>query len=307
MRRSGVATRYLFLGGLWLACAGPGRAEAPAAAPFPVTVTVTVVGGAGAPAVAKSDVRLLVESASRPVEGWAEDAELKLAILIDDAIARSAQDSWGDLRTFVTAQPATTRVAVAYLRNHAANLAQDFTPDHEAAVSALRAPRGVSGASNPYRAALELLARWPRDGRRRSILLISTGVDFFQGVHQGPLLRDVDPLIQAAQDRNVNVWTVFVPGGGHRGRNFTHVSNGKENLARLALATGGEFFSSGTGAPDSLKPYFDEIAVHLASQRLLTFSAAPGERGRPLDLDVTTEAPEVEILAPSAVRVPAGG
>ena len=297
-----MRTRAL-VAALSLALPAPHAAGAPGAAPPSVTVTVTVLGGAG---LAKGDVRLLVDGAPRPVEGWAEDADLHLAILVDDAIARGAGDSWKGLRAFVTAQPATTRVAVAYLRNHVPNVVQDFTTDHEAAAGALRAPRGAGGASNPYRAALELLERWPRDGRRRSILLLSPGVDFFQGIHQSPAFRDVDPLVQAAQERNVNVWAVFVPGGGHRGRNYTHVSNGKDSLSRLALATGGEFFSSGPGTPDSLAPFFDEIAAHLASQRLLTFSAAPGERGRPLDLDVTTEAPDAEILAPSAVRVPAG-
>ena len=74
----------------------------------------------------------------------------------------------------------------------------------------------------------------------------------------------------------------------------------------MGPATGGEFFSAGPGTPDSLAPFFDEIAAHLASQRQLTFSAAAGEGGRQIDLDVTTEAPDAEILAPSAVRVPAG-
>jgi hypothetical protein len=297
-----MRTRAL-VAALSLALPAPHAAGAPGATQPSVTVTVTVLGGAG---LAKGDVRLLVDGAPRPVESWAEDADLHLAILVDDAIARGAGDSWKGLRAFVTAQPATTRVAVAYLRNHAPNVVQDFTTDHEAAAGALRAPRGAGGASNPYRAALELVERWPRDGRRRSILLLSPGVDFFQGIHQSPAFRDVDPLVQAAQERNVNVWAVFVPGGGHRGRNYTHVANGKDSLSRLALATGGEFFSSGPGTPDSLAPFFDEIAAHLASQRLLTFSAAPAERGRPLDLDVTTEAPDAEILAPSAVRVPAG-
>jgi hypothetical protein len=264
---------------------------------------VTVLGG-GAPRVAKSDVRLLVEGKPRPLEGWAEEPRLELAILIDDAVARGRGDGWADLGRFVTAQLPTTRVAVVYLRNHSANFARDFTADHAAAAEVLRPPAGAGGPSNPYRAALEALARWPEGGARRSILMFSTGVDFFEGVHRGPVLRDVDPLIQAAQARNVNVWTVFIPGGGHRGRNFTHVSNGRENLARLALATGGEFFSA--DAADALKPFLDEIASHLASQRLLTFRATPGEGGRPLGLSVTTEAPDTEILAPSGAHIPAG-
>lgn len=303
MRRLRVASGCLLLGGLWVAGADQGRAQSPAPAPRSVTLTVTVLGD-GAPRVAKSDVRLLVEGEPRAVEGWAEEPQLELAILIDDAVIRGGAEGWADLGRFVTSQPPTTRVAVAYLRNHSANLARDFTADHAAAAGVLRLPAGAGGPSNPYRAAMEQLARWPQGGARRSILMFSTGVDFFDGVHQGPLLRDVDPLIQAAQARNVNVWTVFIPGGGHRGRNFTHVSNGRENLARLALATGGEFFSA--DAPDALKPFLDEIASHLASQRLLSFRAAPGEGGRPLSLSVMTEAPDAEILAASGARVSAG-
>lgn len=304
--RRGIARAYPFLGALSLACAGSSWAQAPTEAPRPVTFTVTTVSAESAPALSKADVQLFLGSERKPVDGWAEDDNLHLAILIDDSIARGAADNWNDLRQFIMALPAATRVAVGYLRFGVATLAQDFTTDHEAAGRALRAPMGAAGSSSsPYVATLDLLRRWPKAGPRRSILLISTGVDFFAGRHQGPILPDVDPLIRRAQVQNTNIWAVFYPGGGHRARNFTHVLNGQENLARLAEATGGLLFALGPGVPASLKPHFDEIAAHLSRQHLLTFMAVRGEKGRHVDVNVRTEVPDAELLAPSAVFLPA--
>lgn len=304
--RRGIARAYPFLGALSLACAGSSWAQAPTEASRPLTFTVTTVSGESAPALSKADVQLFLGNERKPVAGWAEDDNLHLAILIDDTIAVGAADNWNDLRQFIMAQPATTHVAVGYLRFGVATLARDFTTDHDAAASALRAPMGAAGSSSsPYVATMDLLRRWPNAGPRRSILLISTGVDFFAGRHQGPILPDVDPLIRRAQVQNTNIWAVFYPGGGHRGRKFTHVLNGQENLARLAEATGGELFALGPGVPASLKPHFDDIAARLGRQHLLTFMAVRGEKGRHVDVSVRTEVPDTELFAPSAVFLPA--
>lgn len=302
--RRGVGWAHLLLGALALAGAGPVWAQAPSPE-APVTFTVTAVSEESAAPLPMTAVQLLVENERRPVAAWTRDESLHLAILVDDAAARGAADRWGELRQFILAQPATTHVGVAYLRNHVAVMAQDFTTDHEAAAAALRAPRGVGGASSPFRGTTDLLSRWPRSAPRRSVLLISPGVDFFQGVHQGPALREIDPLVRAAQALNVNVWTIFYPGGGHRGRNYTHVRNGQENLSRLADATGGVSYTSGPAEPATLKPYLDDVAALLRSQSLLSFAAPPGTSGRHVAVDVRTEDPGVEILFPSAVHVPA--
>jgi hypothetical protein len=300
----GVVWAYPFLAALLLACASSSRAQTAPAASRPITFTVTSVDGEGAQPLSKADVQLFLAGERRPIESWSEGKELHLAILIDDAVASDVTRHFEDLRELIRAQPETTRVAVGYLRDNVTTLAQGFTTNHEAAANALRAPAGVGGRSSPYKATIHLLQRWPESGPRRSILLISPGVDFRRGERVGPVLPEVAPLIDLAQQLNTNIWTVFYPGGGHRGRNFTHVTNGQENLSHLAEATGAEFFASGPGAPVSLKGYLDEIAAHLGHQRLLTFTAGAVDSARHVEVDVRTERPGAQLLLPSAVYLP---
>jgi hypothetical protein len=64
-------------------------------------------------------------------------------------------------------------------------------------------------------------------------------------------------------------------------------------------------YTSGPGEPATLKPYLDDVAALLRSQSLLSFAAPPGTSGRHVAVDVRTEDPDVELLYPSAVHVPA--
>jgi len=55
-----------------------------------------------------------------------------------------------------------TLVAVAYARNGAAMVTQDFTNDHALAAKALRIPLGNLGAfASPYLSLQDWLKRWP--------------------------------------------------------------------------------------------------------------------------------------------------
>jgi len=299
--RRGIGWAFLLGSALCLARAPASSAQTQAARL--ATFTVSAVDREGGTALSKGDVRLFVAGKERPVESLATSDALPLALLIDDSVAQGGADQWNELRQFIQAQPATTQIAVAYLRDNVATLARDFTTDRALAAAALRAPQGVGGRSSPYLATLDLLRRWPESGPRRSILLISPGVDFRRGERASIALPEVEPLVARAQALNTNVWAVFYPGGGHRGRNFTHVKNGQENLARLAEATGGELFVSGPGAPGSLRPYLDEVSAHLGSQQLPSFAPARGESGRHVVDDVRTQVQGVQLLAPSAVYV----
>jgi len=256
--------------------------DAVAAGPGTVTMTVTAVGqkDTSPPLVTKDDVQLFLNKERTQVADWKHGEKLYLAVLIDDSLDSEIASQWSDLKAFLAGQPDTAYISVAYARNGTAVLAQDFTNDHNLAAQALRLPLGNGGAfSSPYLALLDLMKRWPSSADRRSILLISSGIDYLRGNFD---LRspDLDSTISRAQKQNINIWTIYAPDAGHRGRGFFLVSRAQSNLSQLSDATGAESYYLGTGAPVTLKPYFDELSTHLSNQYLLTFKASGGAKGR---------------------------
>jgi hypothetical protein len=278
-----------------------------AAGPGTVTMTVTAVGkkDISPPLVTKDDVQLFLNKERTQVADWKHGEKLYLAVLIDDSLDSGTASQWADLKVFFAGQPDTTYVSVAYARNGAAMLAQDFTNDHELAAKALRLPLGGGGAfSSPYLALLDLMKRWPASADRRSILLISSGIDYFRGGFE-TRSPDLDSTISRAQKQNINIWTIYAPDAGHRARGFFLISRAQSNLSQLSEETGAESYYLGTSAPVTLKPYFDEISTHLSNQYLLTFKASGGAKGRFERARVVTELPHVEFLAASQVFLPA--
>ena len=173
-------------------------------------------------------------------------------------------------------------------------VAQDFTTDHALAAKALRIPRGQLGAgSSPYLAVIDWLKRWPDTGGRRSLLLISSGIDYFRGAW-GPFYPDVDTVISRAQRENVNLWSIYSPGFGHRSRSFALSNLGQINLSKMTDETGGETYYLGTSAPVSFKPYLDELQTHLGNQYLLTFAGDGGSKGKYVRIQLKTELPDAE-------------
>jgi hypothetical protein len=275
------------------------------AASEPITLTVTAVGNTEQRApIPKDDVQLLIGNERKQIGDWKKSSDLFLAILIDDSIDANAAGNWDDLKGFILAQPATVHIAVGYIRNGTTTLAQDFTPDHELASKGLRMPVGTSAlGSSPYLGTIDLLKSWPQTGPHRSVLLISSGIDFFRGRGNGPIYPDVDPLIQIAQRQNTNVWTLYYPSAGHR-RSFHRVYYAQNNLGKVADETGAEFFYLSSGTPVSLKPYLDEIAGHLNNQYLLTFVGSGGPKGEYQSIRLKSQMTGLEYLAANAVYVP---
>ncbi len=209
-----------------------------------------------------------------------------------------------DVQAFFAAQPDNTYISVSYARNGTAMVAQDFTNDHELAAKALRIPLGSGGAfTSPYLALLDLMKRWPTSADRHSILLFSSGIDYFRGDFwtRPP---DLDSTISRAQKENINVWTIYAPDAGHRGRGFFVANRAQAYLSELSDATGAESFYLGIAEPVTLKPYFDELSTHLSNQYLLTFKASGGPKGRFERVHIATELTHVEFLAPSQTFLP---
>jgi hypothetical protein len=281
--------------------------ETPAVDSGAVTMTVTAVGKKETqpPPLTKDDVQLYQGKEKVQVADWKRGETLYLAVLIDDSLDSAVANQWGDLKDFFMAQPDNTYIAVAYGRNGVAMVAQDFTKDHALAGKALRIPIGRAGAfSSPYLAVQDWVKRWPDSGERKSIMLFSSGVSYFRGSFD-PVDPDLDATISRAQKQNINIWTIYVPDAGHVGNRSFRVFNAQSNLSRLSEETGAESYYLGSGMPVTLKPYFDEIQMHLNNQYLLSFVGNGGKKGKFERVRVVTEAPNVEFLTPSEVFLPA--
>jgi VWFA-related protein len=296
----------LLLAALAVAAALPLASKAAATDSSAVTTTVTAVGKKETQPqpLTKDDVQLYQGKERVQVADWKRGETLYLAVLIDDSLETSVANQWGDLKAFFMAQPENTYIAVAYARNGTAVVAQDFTKDHALAAKALRLPLGNAGAfTSPYLAVQDWEKRWPDSGERKSIILFSSGVDYFRGSFD-PVDPDLDTTIAHAQKQNINIWTIYVPDAGHVGRRSFRVFNAQSNLSRLSEETGAESYYLGSSMPVTLKPYFDEIQMHLNNQYLLSFVGNGGKKGKFERVRVTTEVANVEFLTPSEVFLP---
>lgn len=305
-----VRRRLIFAVGALALVFGLASSAAMAAGPKNGTFTVTAAAkkGSDVPAVSSSDVQFFVNKQRTPIADWKRGEKLYLAVVIDDSLDNNVASQWNDVKAFFSALPDTTYISVSYSRNGSAAVAQDFTKDHALAAKALRIPLGEGGAySSPYLALEDLMKRWPSSApdERRSILLISSGIDYFRGDFT-PLSPDLDTVIEHAQKQNINVWSIYAPDARHRSRNFFLASRGQMNISQLAEETGAESFYLGTLPAVTFKPFLDELLVHLNNQYLLTFVGDAGGKGRFENVHETTELSNVELFSTRRVFLPAG-
>ena len=273
-----------------------------------ITMTVTALGkkDAAPPEIKKDDVQFFVNKERTQIANWQPGEKLYLAVLIDDSLDSDVASQWNDVKAFFNSQPETTYISVSYARNGAAEVAQDFTNNHELAAKALRIPIGPQAFSSPYLAALDLLKRLPAGPtERRSILMLSSGIDYFHG--NFPESPDLQSVYERAQKENVNLWSIYYPDAGHLGGRFFRAFRGQNDLSHLAESTGAESYYLSTSEAVSFKPYLDELSAHLRNQYLLTFRGSGGAKGRFQRVHLTTEASGVQFLNAPEAFLPAGG
>lgn len=307
-----------------LACAPPSQAGTLDLAQEPVRVTVTVFGRGQAvpPALHQDDVLVRQNGERRPVTEWtpAETAAtaqgqpaaslapagLDFVILVDDSLAAPLSLQFRDLARFINALPADAPVAVAYADNGAVRFSQRFTTDHARAAKALRLPLGRAEAgSSIYQAVGDLMKRWPRDGRRHEVLLISNGLDLWRGVvnSEPGLNPDLEDAISSAQREGATVYTLFANAVGRYTRNFFLLSNGQSCLTYLTSRTGGESYFQGFETPVDFRPFLNQLHEALQQQYVVAFEAAPAGKPGLEPVQVSTEQPGVRIKAPDRVYV----
>ncbi|HTS35781.1 MAG TPA: hypothetical protein VMH04_08925 [Candidatus Solibacter sp.] len=283
-------------------------AQQPAGVPVHIVVTVEAHKGNEAPVINREDVMVHEGRDRDPVVDWVpaqgENAALELMILLDDGSSATLGSQLDDLRNFINAQPDTTTVGVAYMRDGVAQVVQNFTSDHSLATKALRLPLGLRGINgSPYLSLTDLVKRWPVTAARRAVVMATDGVDRLYGAGdlQDPYL---DEAIDSALRAGIAVSAIYTPGVGHFGHSYWQTYWGQIYLSQLAEETGGEAYSIGfTGSPVSFTPFLDDVEKRLSHQYMLTFLAKPSKKPSWRRIRLMTEVPNADLVAPGTVWV----
>jgi hypothetical protein len=255
-----------------------------------------------------------------PAQG--DKAALQLMILIDDTLDTSVGGNLNELKEFIKAQPPSTVIGIGYMSNASVNIAQNFTADHDLAIKAVRLPRGsFSTMDSPYLSLISLVKGWPQQNVRREVLMLSDGVDRLRDKRPSPSPRgpntdfgpvyhsmptmsiDATPASEISQRYNVIVYSLYAVGVGRAGRSSWDLQLGLGGLTKIAEETGGECYSLGTSSLVSFKPYLERLQKSLDNQYYLVFLAIPKKKAGLQPVDVQTELPDSELLAPDNVWV----
>lgn len=276
-----------------------------------MVVTAEARHGNNPAAVTEQDVMVYEGKTRDQVTSWvpakADHASLEFFILLDDSSDVSLATQFDDLRQFINAQPETTKIGIAYMQNGTAQIAQNLTTDHAKAGHALRIPLGMSGINaSPYFSLQDLIKKWPQDGARREVLMISNGMDLYYGM---PDLQDpyVADAIGDAQRAGVVVFAIYNPGSGHYAHDYWRSYWGQLYLSQVTDETGGESYYIGFNGPAvTFTPYLQDVQQRLNNQYLLTFLPEPEKKSGLQRVRLTTELSNTQLIAADRVYVPAG-
>jgi hypothetical protein len=267
-----------------------------------MVVTVEPHHGSDVPVVNREDVMVYEGKERDSVTEWipaqGERAGLELFVLLDDGSDASIGPLLADIGQFISGQPASTKIGIAYMQNGAAKIVQDLTSDHAQAGKALRLPMGIRGVNgSPYFSLSDLIKHWPESSSRREVLVISDGVDLYYGSNdaQDPYLQE---SIADAQRAGIAVSAIYTPGVGHAGHSHWQTYWGQLYLAQVADETGGESYSIGfNGTPVSFAPYLEDLAHRLGHQYFLTFLAKPPKKAGLQPVKLRTELSNVDLVS----------
>lgn len=230
------------------------------------------------------------------------DTPLSLAVLIQDDLGTNVNLELKNIGNFIKRLPAGSKVMVAYLTGGTVQIRQKFTDDLEKAADSIRIVRGSAAAAprNPYDSIIDVLNRFDaQPNGRRAILLVSDGLDISNGASSSPgQSLDLDRAILRAQRRSVAIYSFYSPATLTQNGSSILVLNAQGSLLKLSDETGGRAFFSGTSAPVSFEPFFQDLGILLNRQYAITYLSDNFKKGF-YKVKVTSTNPEIKIEHPN--------
>src|SRR5215813_4918566 len=232
------------------------------------------------------------------------NSPITLAVLIQDDLVSSASNEIKPIGEFIRQLPSGSRVMVAYIKSGSLQIRQKFTGDLEKAARTLRVPLGAASAApyNPYVEVIEGLNRFEsQPSGRRSMLLVSDGLDVSRGVDSSSASQSVDlqRAINVAQRRSVAVYSFYEPSVSlSQSNNQLLVGNAQSSLERLSSETGGKAYFQGTHAPVSFDPFLRDLDITLDKQLAVTFLSTHPNKGFH-KLQIRSLTPGIELSYPT--------
>ena len=231
-------------------------------------------------------------------------ADMQLFVLLDDSTRSSSLGvQLPELKAFIGSLPATTEVAIGYMRNGTFGLSQGFTVDHAKAANALRLPEGIPGGNgSPYFALSDLVKHWPskESTDRRAVLMLTDGVDRY---YDTSVVDDpyVDASAHDAVIKGVIVYPIYLRDAGFYDRGDRTTLFAQSRLNEVSQETGGNAYFQDFTDPVSIAPFLNDLRNRLDHQYELTINAFNGHGVRPLK--VRSEISGVKIQGPTRVYV----
>ncbi|MHB1793458.1 MAG: vWA domain-containing protein [Acidobacteriaceae bacterium] len=309
MKVNRIASSVLFAAivGMGAGVASPAMAQTEnVAGQAHLVVTVNANKSRPLPPLPQSDIAVKLKGRPADIVSWVPlkgpNANLQLVFLIDEGVRSYWALQIPDLKKFIDALPPSTAVAVAYMDNGRAVMAQTLTTDHALAVKALRLTNGIPGISgSPYFCLSDLARNYWRSPAsvRRVVFMVTNGEDPY---YRSRDMQDpyVAAAIQDAQKAKLLVYSIYFRNQGAGGPNSFSTLIGQSYLQRVADETGGQFYSMAMMSPISFDPFLKQFKQSLERQYLLTFAA--GNTGWQ-QVQVQSKVKGLKLTAPRAIYV----
>lgn len=276
-------------------------------------VTILTKNSEAPPNIQPHDFKVQVNGKSTnltdltPLRG--DRAGMELVILIDSGARNSLGRQMDEIKQFIQSLPPTTQVAIAYMQNGQAYMAQPLSADKSVALKALHLPGGIAGGSaSPYFCLSDLAKRWPSTNRenRREVVMITDGFDPYNRRFDPD-----DPYLQSAINDSIRaglvVHSIFWHDSGLASGTFGGTATGQNLMNLVTEATGGMDYLQGFSNPVSFAPYFEDLNRRFQNQYELSFLVPAKAKPEVAQLKVKLDAPNTKLTAPQRVVVAPGG